>query len=266
MLAHLQGWCEDPLEQQVAHAYVRRQRGSGVLRFRSRWSILLVAQLFALLMRLLFVTLRLKFRGVTSGFQPYEQGAPPSLFAIWHDSAVIPVFCGKQHGFAALTSRHQDGTFVEAVLKAGGIGAVRGSTGRGGVTATRRLMKLAQDKHIVITPDGPRGPRRTMSKGIVYLASRSGRVVYPTAFHAGREWRIKGNWTDLMIPVPFSRVYCLIGDPIEVPPDVASQDLDTYVDRLQAAMDRLDQMALRLAQGLPIEDAGQGTPTNKRAA
>jgi lysophospholipid acyltransferase (LPLAT)-like uncharacterized protein len=83
-----------------------------------------------------------------------------------------------------------------------------------------------------------------MSPGIVYLASRSGSSIVPTAFACSRSWRIPGSWTDLVIPQPFSEVVLLSGDPIKVPAGLARADLNDYVARVQAAMDSLDQLAV----------------------
>ena len=113
----------------------------------------------------------------------------------------------------------------------------------------RQLMRATEDKHMVITPDGPRGPRRQMSTGIAFLASRTGHAVVPTAYCCVRCWRIKGTWTDLIIPKPFTRVYLLAAEPIKVPPDLGSDQLQQYVARIQAEMDRLNDTAQRLAEG-----------------
>ena len=109
----------------------------------------------------------------------------------------------------------------------------------------RRLIQEAEGKHIVITPDGPRGPRREMSAGIVFLASQSGRAIVPTAFTCERGWRFGTGWTDLLVPKPFSKVHLLTGEPIHIAPDLA--DLSTEVLRVQVAMqiinDRGDALA-----------------------
>jgi len=148
---------------------------------------------------------------------------------------------------AALTSRHADGSFVAAVLRLIGISTVRGSTNRIGPGALRELMRTTEDKHIVITPDGPRGPRRQMSNGIVFLASRTGRGVVPTASSCSRCWRVKGSWTDLVIPKPFARVFLLTGNPVKVPPALGREELQQYAAVIQAEMDRLNAEAERLS-------------------
>jgi lysophospholipid acyltransferase (LPLAT)-like uncharacterized protein len=188
----------------------------------------------------LFWTLRKEFRASEASVNPYDESQSQRyFFAVWHDSMVIPVFAGRQSHSIALTSHHRDGSFVSYVLDSVGIGSVRGSTHHGGAVAVRRLMLAAQNKHIVITPDGPRGPRRRVSKGIIFLASRTGRAIVPTAFSCSRSWQIKGSWTDLMIPQPFAKIILLAGTPIEVPQEVPSDELNEYIELVQQAMDEL---------------------------
>lgn len=198
-------------------------------------------------MRVLFWTLRKEYRASSPLSNPYVESGPERFFySVWHDSMVIPAFGGKQIYSAALTSRHQDGTFVTAVLRSVGMPTVRGSTSRGGAEAIRLICSSFQDHHIVITPDGPRGPRREMSLGIIFLASRTGRGIIPTAYSCSRCWSIKGGWTDLIIPKPFAKVYFLAGDPIHVPDELSKQELQPYSDLVQAQMDELEAQAQRL--------------------
>ncbi|MBN2215864.1 MAG: lysophospholipid acyltransferase family protein [Pirellulales bacterium] len=219
------------------------------MRIHSRRLTSLAAGLFAAALWLLFRTLRLSLRESTPGTNPYAK--PPRerfLYCVWHDSMVIPVFAGKSDSAAALTSRHADGWFVAEVLRRVGMSTIRGSTNHIGPGAMRQLMRAVEDKDIAITPDGPRGPRRRMSAGIAFLASRTGRAVVPTACSCVRCWRIRGSWTDLVVPKPFTKVFLLGGEPIRVPPNLGSDQLRTYVDRIQTAMDRLNETAELLAE------------------
>jgi len=180
----------------------------------------------------------------TSGVSPYNaSGSQRYLYSVWHDSAVIAAFGGKHNRTVALTSRHRDGSFVASIVSAVDVGTIRGSSGRSGRTAARQLLRVARTHDIVITPDGPRGPRRTMSRGIVYLASRTGNPIVPTAFACSRAWEIPGSWTTQVVPKPFSHVALLAGDPILVPADLAQDEIETYRVRLQLAMDALQDRA-----------------------
>ena len=214
------------------------------MKIRSPYLVRLAGFLFASCLRVLFRTLRLH-RDTTQDANPYASCGPNRyLFSVWHDSSVIAAFGGKHARTVALTSRHRDGSFVTAVTNVAGVPTVRGSTGATGGRALRELLRVASENDIVITPDGPRGPSRTMSRGIVFLASRTGNAIVPTAFACSRCWRIPGSWSTLIIPVPFSQVVLLAGDPIHVPPKLRAEAIDQYVAEVQLAMDQLDAKAL----------------------
>jgi hypothetical protein len=219
------------------------------LKIRSPFLNRLGATAFAAMIWLVFRLVKLDFREETPGTNPYKRGRTDRfLYCVWHDSMIIPAFSGKHHATAALTSRHLDGTFVAQILQCIGITPIRGSTNRMGPGAMKGLLRACEDKDIVITPDGPRGPHRKMSKGIVYIASRTGRAVVPTAYSCARYWTIKGSWTDLVVPKPFTRVYLLAAEPITVPPELGEEGLRAYVDQIQTAMDRLNGEAERRVQ------------------
>ncbi len=129
------------------------------------------------------------------------------------------------------------------------------------------MMETAKDHHITITPDGPRGPRHELKPGIVFLASHTGRKIVPTAFICKRYWAIKGNWTDMMIPKPFTKIIALGGKPLEVPPDLSKEQMAEYLGKLKALMEDCEEKAKRLANGESAEIVLAEEVTNsKRAA
>src|SRR6185369_6171521 len=118
----------------------------------------------------------------------------------------------------------QDGSYLTEFMRHVGIRGVRGSTNHGGDQALRELMRATSDCHVFITPDGPRGPRRVLKEGIVFLASRTGRSIVPCASGCTRAWSFQGRWTDLTLPKPFSRAIYVLGPPIHVPPGISRDD------------------------------------------
>lgn len=200
--------------------------------------------------RMLFRTLRIEFEFDVPDSNPYQPAQGPTyIYSVWHDSMVVPVFAGKQPATIALVGQHNDGSYVANILNSAGIPSVRGSSSKGGAAATRRLIEDTKDHHVVLTPDGPRGPRRELKPGLTYLAAKTGKPLVPTAFACSRSWRLKGSWTDLMIPSPFSRVVALTGTPIEVPKKASRGELDEYTAAVQAAMDELNEKAERMVAG-----------------
>lgn len=220
------------------------------MKIRSQRLIRLLARVAAGVFRLLFATTRIEILASRPGISPYEDsGAQKYLYCIWHDSILGPIFGGRCVQMAALVSRHGDGSYVADALECVGITPIRGSSSRGGAAALREMLDAARQMDISIATDGPRGPRRTVKDGIVYLASQTGRPIVPTAFSARRGWRVQGRWTDLLIPKPFTKIWLLGGEPIVVPPGLSRDQLTRYREQVQQAMDELTACADRLACG-----------------
>lgn len=210
-----------------------------IVRLRGAWVAKLVGWLVVATLKLLFATCRKEFvlSPGTNGWTADVTGR--FLYAVWHDVLFFPLLMAKPQNMSALASRHQDGSYVAEILRLLNVQPFRGSTARGGAQAVRQLLGVAQQLHITLTPDGPRGPRREMKDGIVFLASRTGLGIVPAAFSCRRGLRIQGTWTDMLLPLPFTTTYCLLGEPIYVPSEMTREETDFHRQRVQDAMDRL---------------------------
>ncbi|MBM79998.1 MAG: hypothetical protein CMJ78_05325 [Planctomycetaceae bacterium] len=223
------------------------------MKIRSPLIIKPAAWIVVTFLKAIFGSLKNHFH-VAEGTNPYDPDTTEKfLYCIWHDEFLVPSFAGKSK-VAALVSRHSDGSFLSSAFECVDIKPVRGSTSRGGAEAIRQLLDSVDDRHICITPDGPRGPRHELKQGIIYIASKSGRRIVPSAYVSEREWRIKGNWTDQMIPKPFSNLHLFTGEPIAVPPDLSREDIDHYMELVQKEMDRLNELCQRTIRGEVIEE------------
>lgn len=229
------------------------------MRVRSEWLTKFVARLVVATLKLLFATCRKEW-ALYPGTSGWDPNLPDRfLYAVWHDVLFFPLLMAKPHNGSALTSRHQDGAYVAETLRLLNVAPYRGSTTRGGAQALRQLLNVVEQLHVTITPDGPRGPRREMKDGIVFLASRTGLTIVPAAFTCRRGVRFKGTWTDMLLPLPFTTTYCILGEPIPVPADLTREEIDFNRQRVQEAMDRLyarvEDWAAGRAKRLEFEEA-----------
>ena len=220
------------------------------MKIRSRWLTKAAAFSGVAFFRLLFWTCRKKFIGET-----LEHRMNPSIddeyfvLCAWHDALLIPTFAAPRwlrQRCCCLVSQHQDGGYLADAMAWMDYTTVRGSSKRGGVEALRELVNETAGKHIIVTPDGPRGPRRTLKPGVAFIAAQTGRRLLPGAFVVKHGWRIRGSWTDLLIPFPFTTIYVMTGDPITIPSNLSRMELGKYVEQAQAAMDRLNEDADRM--------------------
>lgn len=219
------------------------------MKIRARWLTKLAAFVACSTMRALFRTVRMEYVPRAPDTNAYLPTREKFLYCIWHESLLGPVFGGKHLCMAGLVSQHQDGSYLSDAMEMVGVLPIRGSSKRGGAQAIRQMMEAAKDHHITITPDGPRGPRRKLKDGIVYLASKTGRAIIPTAFACEKMWVIRGNWTDLAVPKPFTRAWFLGGEPYRVPPDLSREELERHTAILQERIDELSAEAELRAAG-----------------
>ncbi len=220
------------------------------MKIRSRWLTKAAAFSAVALCRLLFWTCRKKFIGVAVE-RCIETSQDDEYFVLcaWHDALLLPTFAAPlwlRQSCCCLVSQHQDGSYLADAMKWMDYTTVRGSSNRGGVEALRELVNDTAGKHIIMTPDGPRGPRRVLKQGAAFIASQTGRRLLPGAFVVKNGWRIPGRWTDLLIPRPFTTIYVMTGEPIAIPPDIPRVELRKYVAIAQLAMDRLNDEADRI--------------------
>ena len=246
------------------------------MRIRSRLLTKIVANLIVLSGQIVYATVRKSFDLQDPDTNAYDpNGRERYLYCAWHDTILFPLFMGRHCHSAGIVSRHQDGSYLAETMKRIRVKPVRGSSGKGGAQALRESIAVTRDHHITITPDGPRGPEHVMKDGIVYLASKSGRHIAPLTYQCSRYWRLRGNWTDLIIPKPFSRVALIVGEPISVPGKLSREQLDEYTSRVQTAMNELCSAAGNVGRdGKTVEatareqaiDAGPEHGENKVAA
>ena len=131
-----------------------------------------------------------------------------------------------------LASQNRDAEFATCAARYLGWGVVRGSSSRGGVVALRRMMR-EREVHLNFTPDGPRGPRRQIAPGAIYLAAKLGMPIVCCGYAFDRPWRIK-SWDRFAIPRPWSRARAVVGPAIEFPKKLTREDLEVARERVEA--------------------------------
>jgi lysophospholipid acyltransferase (LPLAT)-like uncharacterized protein len=72
---------------------------------------------------------------------------------------------------------------------------------------------VQRGESVAFTPDGPRGPFRSVQPGVVALAVRTGVPVVPVAWAGSRVKELK-SWDRFLVPLPFARYEVVYGDPV----------------------------------------------------
>jgi lysophospholipid acyltransferase (LPLAT)-like uncharacterized protein len=227
------------------------------MRIRSRFLNQIAGATLGGFTRLLASSVKFEMHMEDPAWYPLAADCPRTyIVSTWHDTMLLPIMLRRTirektpaNRMVTLVSQHQDGSFLTYAMKYFDLGTVRGSTNRGGTAALRTLIEEARKQHICMTPDGPRGPRRVISPGIIALASLSQVPIIPCLFAASRYWRIKGSWTDLILPKPYSATHGVIGQPLLVPKSLSRDGIEQFRQQLQGEMDKLQPLAEAFARG-----------------
>jgi lysophospholipid acyltransferase (LPLAT)-like uncharacterized protein len=145
---------------------------------------------------------------------PQYRGA--KIFVFWHENILMPLALRGHSNTAMLLSRHTDANILDRVARMMGFGVVRGSTFHGGSAALRELAERARRSNLTITPDGPRGPRRRLAPGCVFLASTLQIPIVAMGFGYEKPWRLR-TWDRFAIPRPWSRARAVVSRAIAIP-------------------------------------------------
>lgn len=172
--------------------------------FFRKISLVFVPILVFLFMKLLWFSYRKKYHFID------EPILEQCIAVTWHGELLISPQVYKQLrkniSTSAIISQHYNGEMIAKILSFFTIKPLRGSSSRGAKSVLINAIKAIRDQEsIMITPDGPRGPRHSMSDGAVALALRSKLPIMVVNYRANSYWRLK-SWDSFVIPKPFATV------------------------------------------------------------
>jgi len=192
----------------------------------------LEARLGALLLRFLKASIRWEV----------ENQNPDSLrciYFLWHRDLLI---LGTQRigsGTAVMVSSSKDGELIAGPMKHLGYIPVRGSSSRQGVQALKEMIRLARTHTLAITPDGPKGPVRSIHPGVFEIAALGKIPIIAVATEAKHEW-VLNSWDRFRVPKPFTKIKVRYSQPFYVQSreDFAQTEslIRAFIDESQAIL------------------------------
>ncbi len=208
------------------------------LKFMPRFA----AWLAATIIRIWAWTQRIEFVDPNGYLDDKREGA--LIFSIWHNRLILMAFlipAPLRKRVLFLTSRSKDGEIIARVLEKSGMVGARGSTSKKGVDkgGARALVEMRRwlrtGNHVAITPDGPRGPKYEIQPGAIWLASKSGCPIVPVSFNSRSHLEL-GTWDNTQLARPFSKGEFVLGDAIEIPADLGTEDVEKYQIKVRDAI------------------------------
>ncbi|MDP3119271.1 MAG: lysophospholipid acyltransferase family protein [Sulfuricurvum sp.] len=199
-------------------------------RFLRALALNVVPFIGAFLIRIIYLTSRKHFH------MPLVIPQEPVIFAFWHGDLLMQPYLYYQFRkipkAKVLISDHFDGQIIARIMTFFRLGTIHGSTTRGGAKVLIQGLKSLSDGYdIGITPDGPKGPRYTVSDGVVVMAQKRQAKVIVYSCAPSSYWQL-GSWDRFVIPKPFGVLNFYASEPI----DLEGVQMDEAKERLHKAL------------------------------
>jgi len=213
-----------------------------------RLKLFLIGHLGAWVLRILFLTIRIRCEGTEREEEIRGSGAS-IIYAFWHGRMLLPAYSHRNRRIHVMASLSKDGEIISRVLERLGFRAVRGSSSRKGARALVEMARAGKAGFdTAVTPDGPRGPRYRVQRGVTSLARLTGFPILPAGLEASRYWQLR-TWDEFRIPKPFSRAAIVLGEPLVVPRDASDALEDELGRELERRILAVSERASALARG-----------------
>ncbi len=215
----------------------------------------------AALMWLFHLTVRWE-RRIDPATQALLDADKPMILCMWHGRMFFLSggWPKPPRKLGVLASAHRDGQLIARGAKAFGYETVLGSSRRGGATALRGMSRLLDGGiSVVITPDGPKGPRMRCKAGAVKAAQMTGAPLVALTGSA-RPRKVFATWDRFCLPLPFARAVMHFGPPIAVPREADADTLERCRRAIEDSLNALTNDAERALNQEPTEAAPEESP------
>ncbi|MFB3844339.1 MAG: lysophospholipid acyltransferase family protein [Candidatus Cloacimonadaceae bacterium] len=159
------------------------------------------------------------------------------IFMFWHRDILLMTLHRIGSDACVAISSSQDGELIAGPVEELGFVTARGSTNRQGSNAYRMMLRMAKERQLGITPDGPKGPSKVIQPGVARIAYTAQVPIIAVAMHADREW-IFHSWDKFRLPKPFCTVTAIYGEPFYIK---TREELDNAIPALTNLFAELEE-------------------------
>lgn len=183
-----------------------------------------------------YFTSRKEFVGMKH-FEQYRN--KPAIFVFWHGRSMMlsPIIRMRGMRGYAIASRHKDGRMMAKIQRLFGLKAIYGSTTKGGIQVLRQGVRVLRDGRyaLCLSPDGPSGPSMRVQEGALYFAKMTGAPIIPVCYSSSRAL-VQKRWDRYLLALHFSRIKCVVGEPIFIAPNATSEEFEAKRTELENIM------------------------------
>lgn len=141
------------------------------------------------------------------------------ILMLWHNRLLILPGLLRRYApqfiYRAVISKSRDGEALEILAHSYSAGRTLRVAHNAKDRALNQIIRQLREGQeiVIITPDGPRGPKYQIKPGIILAARASSAYVVPLTWVSSHVWQLN-TWDNLMIPKPFSTIKLTFGEPI----------------------------------------------------
>ena len=151
-----------------------------------------------------------------------EGSLEKSVIGVFHQQLFVypPFFyyyiCSRKNPgrFVTLVSDHRDGEILAEIIKKGfKSDVVRGDSRRKPVAGLKSVLHIMREGRTpLFAVDGPLGPLKKISPGIIYAALAGKRPIRMLLNRAEKKIIFRKAWDKFFIPCPFSRILVYVSE------------------------------------------------------
>jgi lysophospholipid acyltransferase (LPLAT)-like uncharacterized protein len=163
----------------------------------------------------------------------------PAVITFWH-GYMMPVWKYFSFGDAcAVVSSSHDGQILSDLLGKWKFNLIRGSSSRGGGEVLLKVVNNLPTKTVLITPDGPRGPRYGFKVGALVASQRTSRPLYYCGVDIHGYKSFHKSWDRFLFPHPFAKITLRFSDPVHVPVELSREEITRVAETASEDMKQL---------------------------
>jgi lysophospholipid acyltransferase (LPLAT)-like uncharacterized protein len=174
--------------------------------FYSKPALWITGYVVRLVCSALFFTVKVQIHG-TDVIKKASEGK--LIIALWHDLLFLAPLIRKalkKTPLAVVVSNSRDGKLLASyVTTYSNTTPIFVAHDLRHTALLQMVEAIDQGKAILITPDGPRGPRHIVKPGIFYTQEKSQARIIAMHWQATNYWKLN-TWDRMQIPKPFSTI------------------------------------------------------------
>ncbi|MBN1549903.1 lysophospholipid acyltransferase family protein [bacterium] len=175
--------------------------------------------------------------------QKFQSEGKSCILVHWHEDDLSLIGPHRYRNYCVLISHSRDGDILAHVMSKLGYSVVRGSSSKGGARGLIQLIRKAKSgSNVIVTVDGPRGPRHIVKPGAILLSQKSKQPIITVAAVAAKRYVFRKSWSQTYLPAPFSRVIIGYGGPIDPPKSGDASNLEKTQREVQENLINLHKL------------------------